>query len=71
MWETLAIIPRFFILLVNVAFINLLTELLPRARYCEGYEGKSDKCTFQKIEKGEKRSNTQADYRVGKSKCLE
>lgn len=52
---------------VNRAFTNLLTEPWPSTRCCEGYEDKSDECTFQKTE-GE-RSNTQADHRVRKSKC--
>lgn len=61
------LLPSFtspFVSFVNIAFTDLLTELLPSTRYWEGYKDKSDKCTFQKIE-GE-RSNTQADYRVGR-----
>lgn len=55
----------------DTAFTDLLTEQVPSARYSaklsEGYEDKSDKPTFQKIE--EEISNTQANWRAGKSKC--
>ena len=56
-----------FVLYVNTTFTSLLTEPLSSARYGESYEDKSEKCTFQKI--GGERSNIEADYRVGKSKC--
>lgn len=64
------LLPAFtspLVLFVNTAFIHLLTEPLPSARYGEGYEDKSEKCTFQKTE-GE-RSNAEAESRVEMSKC--
>lgn len=50
------LLPSFtspFVSFVNRAFTNLLTEPWPSARCYEGYEDKSDKCTFQKTVGGE------------------
>lgn len=54
----------------DTAFTNLLTEQVPSARHCaklcEHCGDKSDKSTFQKIEK--EINNIQADHRIGKNK---